>query len=142
MKIRLFRLLTPKSRLFRPKDDQFRSFFSKRSAIRLSSDKADLLGSTANSRSPSSQAWVLRPNPTVQCADSLVAGAYDRPCGPIASLFLLSPTRIFDGRAQLFSSELSYSAFIITSLLRSCRRRPFPVKLHQLAKCTNSAKRL
>ena len=51
-----------------------------------------------NSRTPSSLAWVqrtqagLRPNPHVswtsattilQCAASLAAGGYDRPCGPI-----------------------------------------------------------
>ena len=41
VKIRLF---MPKSRLFRQKLDQFRSIFSKRSAIRLRSDNADLLG--------------------------------------------------------------------------------------------------
>ena len=29
--------------------------------------------------------------------------------GPIESLFLLSPSRILDGRARLYSSELSYS---------------------------------
>ena len=46
VKIRLFRLFRPKSGLFRQKEDQFRSIFSKRSAIRPRSDKADLLGST------------------------------------------------------------------------------------------------
>ena len=35
-----------KRKLFRPKEDQFRSIFSKRSDIRPRSDKADLLGST------------------------------------------------------------------------------------------------
>ena len=57
-----------------------------------------------NSRTPSSLAWVqrtqagLRPNPHVswpsattilQCAASLATGGYNRPCGPIKSLFLL-----------------------------------------------------
>ena len=51
----------------------------------------------------------LRPNRILQCAASLAAGGYDRPCGPIESLFLLSPARILDGRARLYSSELSYS---------------------------------
>ena len=46
VKTRLFRLFSPKSGLFKQKEDQFRSFFSKRSAIRPRSDKADLLGST------------------------------------------------------------------------------------------------
>ena len=64
-------------------------------------------------RTPSSLAWVqrtqagLRPNPHVswpsglrpsaitilQCAASLAAGGYDRPCKPIESLFLSSPAR-------------------------------------------------
>ena len=48
MKIRLVGPFWPKSGLFRQKEDQFRSIFSKRSAIRPRSDKADLLGSTAN----------------------------------------------------------------------------------------------
>ena len=85
-----------------------------------------------NSRSPSSLAWVqrmqagLRPNPHVgwpsglrpsaksilPCAASLAAGVYDRPCGPIESLFLLSPAHIPDGRARLYSSEVSYSYFM------------------------------
>ena len=43
------------------------------------------------------------------CAASLAAGSYYRPCGPIESLFLLSPARILDVRAQLYSAELSYS---------------------------------
>ena len=47
VKIRLFGLFRPKSRLFRQKEDQFRSIFSKRSDIRPRSDKVDLLGSTA-----------------------------------------------------------------------------------------------
>ena len=47
LKIRLFGPFWPKSGLFRQKEDQFRSIFSKRSAIRPRSDKADLLGSTA-----------------------------------------------------------------------------------------------
>ena len=84
-----------------------------------------------NSQSPSSLAWIqctqagLRPNPHVgwplglrpsaksilQCAASLAAAGYDRPCGPIKSLFLLSPARILDGRARLYSSKLSYSYF-------------------------------
>ena len=46
LKIRLFGPFWPKSGLFRQKEDQFRSIFSKRSAIRPRSDKADLLGST------------------------------------------------------------------------------------------------
>ena len=46
VKIRLFGLFKPKSGLFRQKEDQFRSIFSKRSAIRPRSDKADLHGST------------------------------------------------------------------------------------------------
>ena len=45
----------------------------------------------------------------LQSAASLAAGGYDRPCGPIESLLLLSPARILDGRARLYSSELSYS---------------------------------
>ena len=53
----------------------------------------------------------LRPSAIIilQCAASLAAGGYNRPCGPIESLFLLSPARILDGRARLYSSELSYS---------------------------------
>ena len=47
LKIKLFGLIGPKSRLFQQKEDQFKSIFSKRSAIRPRSDKADLLGSTA-----------------------------------------------------------------------------------------------
>ena len=47
VKIRLFGLFGPKSGLFRQKEDQFRSIFSKKSAIRPKYDKADLLGSTA-----------------------------------------------------------------------------------------------
>ena len=47
VKIRLLGRFWPKSGLFRQKEDQFRSIFSKRSAIRPRSDKADLLGSTA-----------------------------------------------------------------------------------------------
>ena len=43
LKIRLFALLWPKSGLFMQKEDQFRSIFLKRSAIRPRSDKADLL---------------------------------------------------------------------------------------------------
>ena len=46
-KIRLFGPFWPESGLFRQKEDQFRSIFLKRSAIRPRSDKADLLGSTA-----------------------------------------------------------------------------------------------
>ena len=44
LKIRLFGPFWPKSRLFRQKEDQFRSIFSKRSDIRPRSDKGDLLG--------------------------------------------------------------------------------------------------
>ena len=40
---------------------------------------------------------------------SLAAGDYYRTCGPIESLFLLSPARILDGKAQLYSFQLSYS---------------------------------
>jgi hypothetical protein len=47
VKIRLIRLFMLKSGLFRQKEEQFRSIFSKRSPIRPRSDKADLLGSTA-----------------------------------------------------------------------------------------------
>ena len=46
VKIRLFGHFRPKSGLFRQKEDQFGSIFSKRDAIRPRSDKADLLGST------------------------------------------------------------------------------------------------
>ena len=42
----------------------------------------------------------------LQCADLLAAGDLDQPCRQIESLFLLSPARIVDGRAQLYSSEL------------------------------------
>ena len=38
------------------------------------------------------------------------------PCGPIESLFLLSPARILEGTARLYSSELSYSG-IANSIL-------------------------
>ena len=85
-----------------------------------------------NSRSPSSLAWVqrtqasLRPNPHIswpsglrpsaktilQCATLLAAGGYHRPCGPIENLFLLSPACILDGRARLYSPEVSYSYFM------------------------------
>ena len=44
--IRLFVLFRPKNGLFSQKEDQFRSIFSKRSDIRIRSDKADLLGNT------------------------------------------------------------------------------------------------
>ena len=47
MKIRLFGLFRQKNGLFRQKEDQFHSIFS---AIRPRSDKADLLGSTAEER--------------------------------------------------------------------------------------------
>ena len=50
MKIRLLGTFWPKSGLFRQKEDQFRSIFWKRSAIRPRSDKADLLGSTGRGR--------------------------------------------------------------------------------------------
>ena len=50
----------------------------------------------------------LWPNRSLQCAALLAAVGYDRPCGPIKSLFLLSPAHMLDGRAQLYSSELSY----------------------------------
>ena len=46
-KIRLLGLFRPKSGLFRLKEDQYWSIFSKRSDIRPRSDKADLLGGTA-----------------------------------------------------------------------------------------------
>ena len=60
----------------------------------------------------------LRPSPNriLQCAALLAAGGYDRPCGPIKSLFLLSPARILDRRAQLYSSELSYEALYSSEL--------------------------
>ena len=51
----------------------------------------------------------LRPNQILQCAASLSAGGYNQPCEPIDSIFLWSPDHILDGRAQLYSSELSYS---------------------------------
>ena len=86
--------------------------------------------------SPSSLAWVqrtqacLRPNPHIgwpsglrpsakrilHWAASLAAAGYNRPCGPIKSLFILSPARILDGRARLYSSELSYEALYSTEL--------------------------
>ena len=47
VKIRLFGLFRPKSRLSKQNEDQFRGIFSKRSAIIPRSDKADLLGSSA-----------------------------------------------------------------------------------------------
>ena len=57
--------------------------------------------------------WPLGVRPSAklvpQCAASLAPGGYDQPCGPIESLFLSSPACILDGRAQLYSSELSYS---------------------------------
>ena len=59
VKIRLFRLFRPKSGSFRQKDDQFRRIFSKRSAIRPRSDKADLLGSTAERHIAYTRAWQL-----------------------------------------------------------------------------------
>ena len=45
-KIRLLGLFGPESGLFRQKEDQFTSTFSKWTDIRPRSDKADLLGST------------------------------------------------------------------------------------------------
>ena len=51
----------PKSGLFRQKEDQFRSIFSKRSAIRPRSDKADLLGNTGSPYQPSAK-WLLPQN--------------------------------------------------------------------------------
>ena len=53
----LFNFFGQKKRLFRQKEDQFRSIFSKRSAIRPRSDKADLLGSTATA--PQCSVWKL-----------------------------------------------------------------------------------
>ena len=55
----------------------------------------------------------LRPNRILQCKALLAAGGYNQPCGPIDSLFLLSPAHMLDGRAQLYNSELSYSFFIL-----------------------------
>ena len=65
MKIRLFRLFWPKSGLFRQKEDQFGGIFSKRSANRPRSDKADLLGSTGTVQVPHHSYTVQC---TVQCA--------------------------------------------------------------------------
>jgi hypothetical protein len=85
--------------------------------------------SCPNSRTPSSLAWVqrtqagLRPNPHIswpsattilQCAASLAPGSYNRPCGPIGSLFLLI-TRGADNSRPNFTApscpteQLSYS---------------------------------
>ena len=58
------------------------------------------------------------PNLIIQCAASLTTGGYDRPCKPIKSLFLLSPARILDGKAWLYSSKLSYSAVVLN--ISSC----------------------
>ena len=57
----------------------------------------------------------LRPSPNriLQCAASLAASGYDRPCGPIKSLFLLSPARCLIVRPYADSSELSYSYYIL-----------------------------
>ena len=85
-------------------------------------------------RTPSSLACVqrtqagLQPNPKViwplglqpsaitilQCAASLAAGGYDRPCGPIESLFILSPARCLIVRPDYTApscptEQLSYS---------------------------------
>ena len=64
------------------------------------------------------QAWhsansKRRPNQNLHCAASLAAGGYNQPRGPIESLFLLSPACILYGRAQLYSSKLSYSFCIL-----------------------------
>ena len=57
--------------------------------------------------------WPPGPRPSakqiLRCVALLAAGSYDRPCGLIESLFILSLARILDGRAQVYSSELSYS---------------------------------
>ena len=59
-----------------------------------------------------------KPNPTV-CSPA----CHDRPCGPIKSLLILSPACIPDGRAWLYSSELSYSAVVLDiSSTRECPR--------------------
>ena len=63
VKIRLFGLLKPKSRLLRQKEDQFRSIFSKSSAIRQRSDKEDLHGSTASALFSTSPALLPSPDP-------------------------------------------------------------------------------
>ena len=57
----------------------------------------------------------LRPSAItiLQCAALLAAGGYDRPCGRIKSLFLLSPARCLIVRPHANSSELSYSYSIL-----------------------------
>ena len=57
----------------------------------------------------------------LQFAASLAVGGYDRPCGPIESLFLLSPARILDRRARLYSSELSYEALYYSTIYPNSR---------------------
>ena len=52
----------------------------------------------------------LWPNRILVCS---LACRYDWPCGLIKILFLLSLAHILDGRAQLYSSELSYRSFCI-----------------------------
>ena len=46
------------------------------------------------------------------------------PARPIKSLFLVSPAHILDGRAQLYSSELSSSAVVITRRVGPVDNRP------------------
>ena len=60
----------------------------------------------------------LRPSAIaiLQCAASLATGGYDRPCGPSENIFLLIPARILDGRARLYSSELSYEALYYSTI--------------------------
>ena len=66
VKIRLFGLFGPKCGLFRQKEDQFRSIFSERSAIRPRSDKADLHGNNPSLTwgTGSTWSWFRRRGPT------------------------------------------------------------------------------
>ena len=67
------------------------------------------------------QAWPSA-NSTTRLAFGQTESYSLQPCLPLAAtrvFFLLNPARILDGRAQLYSSELSYSAVVITFYLIS-----------------------